>query len=110
MREAIKARVVELINEVVVTDDKNAIYYNKENQTFSNGSYGGNEVNIGKFEDLLDQLIDGIPGNIYLYRNRDDGIISIENDYLAKNHPDDTDEDFEQWYEFEIDGLYIGWD
>jgi pimeloyl-ACP methyl ester carboxylesterase len=110
-KNAIKQRVVELIDEYVVTDDKYPIYFNDENATFSSGGCcGGDEVKMAEVDGIVEKSIEGIDGPVYLYRGRDDGIISIENEYLVKNHPDDGNKELQEIYEFEIDGLFVGWD
>lgn len=110
-KNAIQTRIVELVDEFVLTDENYPIFYNEENATFSSGGCcGGDEVKREDVDGIVEKSIEGIDGPVYLYRGRDDGIISIENEYLAKNHPDETDEDFQENYQSELDGLFVGWD
>ena len=110
-KNAIQTRIVELVDEFVLTAEKYPIFYNDENATFSSGGCcGGDEVKGVDVSGIVEKSMEGIDGPVYLYRGRDDGIISIENEYLAKNHPEDKHEDLIKSYQFELDGLFVGWD
>jgi len=104
-KKEITARIIELIQQWVITLDGYSVYWNQETVTFSsNGGMGGKEVSLEQLGPIIEKEI---REPLYLYLCKDDGIVSFEKDTLIA---DFTEKDIKELYEHEMDGLFIGWD
>jgi len=124
-KQEITARIKEIVIEYSITDQNYPIYWNEADCTGS-GSFtalspideksGLDKTLIGKriqeseIAGIIERVIKDIEGPIYLYIGRDDGIVSLENEYLKRNHPEDSHEKLKEYYDKEMAGLFIGWD
>ena len=113
-KPAIKERIIELIDEWVISSAGYRVFWNKERATFSGeGSAEGVEVKREQINEIVKQQMKEIEGPIYLYRCRDDYIVSFERDImekLANDEGDFTESEIQEFYDKEMDGLFIGWD
>ena len=112
----IKKKIIDLVLEWVggVTQDGEMyeIWYNEKDFTFSaNGGCGGKEIRPDWIGHYVDKALEGLEAPIYVYRGKDDGIITIENRVVME--PDvfiDHMELSEAFEPSDIKGLFIGWD
>ncbi len=109
-------KIVELVFEWVGGVDQDGgmyeIWYNDKDSTFSaNGGCGGKEIRPDWVEQYVNKALEGLDAPIYVYRGKDDGIISIDN--KAVTEPDGFIDHMalEECFEpCEVSGLFIGWD
>ena len=113
-----KKFIVKLVKSTSVPDEQwtgideinnillDGIAWNEQSKTFSaNGSCGGKVIKESEIEVIVTRMMEELPYPIVIYRGRDDGIITFETEAKIEDLEGDH-----AAFEFQMDGLYIGWD
>jgi t-SNARE complex subunit (syntaxin) len=105
-------RIADLVINTMEPQNENfVVYWNDETKVFSATShFDGKVIDIQETMRTIEKnvkRIQNLSNIVYVYRNRDDALVKIES---IEEFNSSTHEELQEYYEYEMDGLFIGWD